>query len=90
MHYDKKNSVKALTLKNGKDDITPAAINSDLLRKTFKKKWARLPGQVNSTCCIHEFLDTQVPCTYTRLSEKQGLIPDISILVAGFIGCNPA
>jgi hypothetical protein len=25
-----------------------------------------------------EVLDTQVPCTYTRLSEKQGLIPNCS------------
>jgi len=38
--------------------------------------------QVNSTCCIHEALDTQVPCTYTRLSEKQGLIPDAHLIAS--------
>ena len=30
--------------------------------------------QVKPTCCIHKALDTQVSCTYTQLSEKQGLI----------------
>jgi len=40
------NKCRSLRKKNGKDDGTPAVINSDLSRKTFKKNWARLIQKV--------------------------------------------
>ena len=40
------NKCRNLRKKNGKDDGTPAVINSDLSRKTFKKNWARLIQKV--------------------------------------------
>ena len=51
-----------------------------IIKKILKhlKRTRLIPDQVKSTCCIHEILDTQVPCIYTRFSEKQGLIPNYS------------
>ena len=42
------NKCRDLRKKNGKDDGTPAVINSDLSRKTFKINWARLIQKIGA------------------------------------------